>query len=258
MKLPAFQFYPADWRKDPGVQSLSFHDRGVWFEIVCLMHESEQRGKLMLGGQAMPESALARLLGLDKQNLTNTLTTLFEYGVVSRCEHTGALINRRMIRDEKIRKIRAESGKMGGNPALLNQNSNQRGNQNPKTMLKQKSTPSSSSSTSSSTSIIIKEIPPNPQGGNVAPVFEKSKSRGTLEELKNYAASIGLPESDGESMWHHWEANGWKNGSSPSKNWQSGIQKWKSQGWLPSQKPQSKTNKHAGTTNMKNFTGEEF
>ena len=37
-------------------------------------------------------------------------------------------------------------------------------------------------------------------------------------------------------MFHHWESNGWKNGSSPSKDWQAGIRKWKSQGWLPSQK----------------------
>ena len=32
-KIPAFQFYPADWRKDPGVQSLSYNDRGIWIEI---------------------------------------------------------------------------------------------------------------------------------------------------------------------------------------------------------------------------------
>lgn len=62
------------------------------------------------------------------------------------------------------------------------------------------------------------------------------KARGTIEELKKFAIEIGLPESDGESMFYHWESNGWKNGSSPSKNWKAGIQKWKSQGWLPSQK----------------------
>lgn len=120
-KLPAFQFYPGDWRKDSGIQSLSFHDRGVWFEILCLMHESEQRGKLTLNGRPMPEEALARLLGLDKQNLTKALATLIDYGVASRDEN-GALINRRMVRDENLRKIRQEAGKMGGNPALVKQN----------------------------------------------------------------------------------------------------------------------------------------
>lgn len=64
----------------------------------------------------------------------------------------------------------------------------------------------------------------------------ESEARGTLDQLRSFAAEIGLPESDGESMFHHWQSNGWKNGSSPSKNWKSGILKWKSQGWLPSQK----------------------
>lgn len=144
MKLPAFQFYPADWRKDPGVQALSYHDRGVWFEILCLMHESEQRGKLLLNGKAMPEDALARLLGLDKQNLSRTLTTLLDYGVMSRDEETGALISRRMVRDESIRKMRQEVGKLGGNPNLVNQKSNQKSERQDN----QIPTPSSSSSPS--------------------------------------------------------------------------------------------------------------
>ena len=138
------QFYVGDWRKDPGVQALNFHDRGVWFEILCIMHESEERGKLMLNGAIMPHDALARLLGLDKQILTTTLTTLLTYGVCSRCDETGAIICRRMIRDENLRKIRAECGKQGGNPNLVNQKST--------TMVNQKSTPSSSLSISTSIS----------------------------------------------------------------------------------------------------------
>lgn len=140
MKLPAIQFYPADWRKDPGVQSLSFHDRGIWFEILCLMHESDQRGKLLLNGKPMPDEALSRLLGLDKQVLTKAITSLLEYGVASRDEETGALVCRRMIRDDQLRQTRKTCGKLGGNPALLNQKST--------TRLNQKSTPSSSSSAS--------------------------------------------------------------------------------------------------------------
>lgn len=139
-KLPAIQFYVGDWKKDSGVQSLSYHDRGVWFEILCLMHESDQRGKLLLNGKKMPEDALARVLGLDNQSLTTTLTTLLTYGVTSVCEETGALCSRRMIRDEKLRQIRKEAGSKGGNPILVNQKST--------TGVKQNPTPSSSSSVS--------------------------------------------------------------------------------------------------------------
>jgi len=141
MKLPAFQFYPGDWRKDPGVQSLDYQCRGVWFEILCLMHESTPRGLLMLAGKPMSDEALARLLGLDLVLVKQILTTLDNHGVSSKDSATGALMSRRMVRDDDLRKLRKLAGEKGGNPVLLNQKST--------TQLKQKSTPSSSSSSSS-------------------------------------------------------------------------------------------------------------
>lgn len=139
-KLPAIQFYPGDWRKDLAVQSLDYHDRGVWFEILCLMHESGERGKLLLNGKKIPEAALARLLGLDKQILTSTLTTLITSGVAKVEQETGVIYCKRMVDDENLRQIRSEAGKQGGNPVLLKQN--------PTTPVKQNPTPSSSSSSS--------------------------------------------------------------------------------------------------------------
>jgi len=64
----------------------------------------------------------------------------------------------------------------------------------------------------------------------------KPEGKGTQAELEAYAVEIGLPASDGTAMFDHWTANGWKNGSNPVKNWKAGIQKWKQNGWLPSQK----------------------
>jgi hypothetical protein len=118
MKLPAFQFYPGDWRKDPGVQALDYHDRGVWLEMICLMHESEERGKLLLNGKPMPDDALARLLGLEKQVFLSTMNTLLSYGVASIDEKTGAVVCRRMVRDDENRAKSKEAGATGGNPKL--------------------------------------------------------------------------------------------------------------------------------------------
>jgi hypothetical protein len=130
-KLPAFQFYPGDWRKDVGVQSLNYFDRGIWHEMICLMHETERRGVLVLNGKAMDDDSLASLLGLDKQILTTTLTTLLTKGVASREQDTGAIYCRRIVRDEKLRQIRSEAGIKGGNPVLLNQKSTTPVKQNP-------------------------------------------------------------------------------------------------------------------------------
>jgi hypothetical protein len=212
-KLPALQFYPADWRKDPGVQALNYFDRGVWFEILCFMHESEQRGRLLLAGRPLPDDALARLLGLDKQALKSTLSRLIEYGVASR-DAEGVLVNRRMVRDEEIRQIRVEAGKKGGNPALLNQN--------PTTQVNQNSTPSSSSSSSPSkketTNVVSRRGERIPDDFTVDPeMIEWAKENCTgvsytaeSEKFVNYyKAKTGKDATklDWPATWRNWMLN---------------------------------------------------
>jgi hypothetical protein len=109
-------WYPGDWRKDPGVHALDYYHRGVWFEILMLMHEGERRGMLTLNGKAMPMDALAQILGIPKTELEPTVNRLVTYGVASIDEETGALCCRRMLRDEAFRSSRARNGAKGGRP----------------------------------------------------------------------------------------------------------------------------------------------
>jgi hypothetical protein len=65
----------------------------------------------------------------------------------------------------------------------------------------------------------------------------RDKSRCTQKEAEAFCVSIGLPASDGEAMWLHWEEilpNG-KQRWSTIKDWQLKIRKWKAFGYLPSQ-----------------------
>jgi hypothetical protein len=87
------------------------------------MFESSERGYLLLNGKPMSLDALARNLGLDKQILSTSLTTLLTSGVCHRRESDGALYSKRMVRDEGIRLKRSNAGSRGGNPVLLKQNS---------------------------------------------------------------------------------------------------------------------------------------
>jgi len=64
------------------------------------------------------------------------------------------------------------------------------------------------------------------------------KGIGTLEEFKDFAASLGLPENDGIFFFQDCEEKGWKRGKDPIKDWRMSMQKWKTAGWLPSQKNQ--------------------
>lgn len=121
MKLPALQFYPGDWKRDAGVQSLSIHDRGVWFECLLLMHDSAERGVLLINGKPPTVAALARILGLSAEELTESLKAIEAAGVSSLRED-GAIFSRRMVRDEEIRLKRVKAGLKGGNPNLLKQN----------------------------------------------------------------------------------------------------------------------------------------
>jgi len=112
-KLPAFQFYPADWRKDPGVRALNYQERGIWFEMICLMHESEKRGFLSINGSKIDVIILAKMLGLTKQKVIKTIETLLYFNVCSK-DDNGVIYCRRMVKDEHIRQVRADAGQKGG------------------------------------------------------------------------------------------------------------------------------------------------
>lgn len=214
-RLPAFQFYPADWRKDPGVQSLDYETRGIWWEIICLLHESDERGVLLLNGNPMPEDALCRLLGLDNQKLTTALTTLLTYGVAKRRESDGAIYSKRMVADENLRQIRKMAGSKGGNPLLVKQN--------PTTTVKQKRTPSSSSSSS------ITPISPN--GKPPAPPSLELEAQQTIPiltpEQKEVASWFGRRST---TAWSDKERKAWAKIAKPIE-----PDDWKAVRWFYTQ-----------------------
>ena len=113
MKRPAFQFYPADWRKDAELQSCSIAARGLWHELLCVMHECEPYGHLTLNCKAMPDTNAARLVGVEAREFRKLLAELEAVGVPSRTSD-GILYSRRMVRDEQLRNSRAEGGIAGG------------------------------------------------------------------------------------------------------------------------------------------------
>jgi hypothetical protein len=181
MKRPAFQFYPADWRKDSALQLCSIAARGLWIEMLCIAHECEEYGKLKQNGMGFSHQTLAKLAGLSPQTCKKLLDELQRNGVFSRDEE-GAIYSRRMIRDEYIRNIRAEAGSKGGSPFLLGNLVKQNG--------KQKQTPSSSFSSASSKEEAIVEIPANLQ----TPEFRQAWE-GYLEYRKKGHKKSLLPTS---------------------------------------------------------------
>lgn len=154
MKQPSFQFYPGDWLRDPALRSVSLAARGVWIDLLCLMHESTRRGYLIFpDGSAMKFEHLARIFSVDKRTLRGLIQELESCGVFSR--EGEVIYSRRMVRDQQLSEVRRKAGKSGGNPILLSEKDMQLDKQNEQQIL----TPSSSSSSSSSDNPMVPAKP---------------------------------------------------------------------------------------------------
>lgn len=133
-KRPSLQFYPGDWRRDAALQSCSMGARGLWMEMICLMHDGYPYGYLRAGQKVIQVLLLARMTGCEIDDCEVWVTELEEAKVFSRAED-GAIFSRRLVRDEDLRDKRVAAGKKGGNPALKKSGSK---NQKDKPKVKQK------------------------------------------------------------------------------------------------------------------------
>lgn len=109
MKRPSFQFYPGDWLRSTDLRSCSIAARGLWIEMLALMHEGEPYGHLKVGKKAIDNTTLARMVGAPQELVDKLLAELEESRVFSR-NASGIPYSRRMVRDENRRNICAEGG----------------------------------------------------------------------------------------------------------------------------------------------------
>ena len=90
--------------------------RGLWIEMLMIMHQAEPYGHLVVNGKPIQPAVLARMVGASAKEVRHWLSKLEAAGVFDR--EGNVIVSRRMARDERIRRLRAEGGKLGGNPAL--------------------------------------------------------------------------------------------------------------------------------------------
>lgn len=114
--LPYLPFYIGDWRKAPDIRGLSLEERGLWFEMLCLMWESPRRGFLTIDGiTPIDDKTLARIIGEDVFVITKIKQVLERCYIYSIEEDTNIIYNRRMVKDEALRVSRSIAGKKGMN-----------------------------------------------------------------------------------------------------------------------------------------------
>jgi hypothetical protein len=60
---PWMKFYPQDWRADEKLRLCSLAARGLWMEMLALMHRSERYGQLLINGHVPTDAQLAVQVG---------------------------------------------------------------------------------------------------------------------------------------------------------------------------------------------------
>jgi hypothetical protein len=116
-KDPWMKFYPQDWRSDEKLRLCSLAARGLWMEMLCLMHRSERYGHLLISGITPTDAQLAVQVGALPDQVAILIGELETAGVFSRTTNC-TIYSRRMHHDQKKVEINRKNGKNGGNPAL--------------------------------------------------------------------------------------------------------------------------------------------
>lgn len=123
MADPWLKFYTADWRADPRLKMCSIAARGLWIEMICLMHEATPYGHLLVAGRSPTDAQLAVLVGAPPDDIAALLGELESAGVFSRTRE-GVIYSRKLTRMAKKAATARNNGRKGGNPSLGKQRHN--------------------------------------------------------------------------------------------------------------------------------------
>jgi hypothetical protein len=92
-------FSVGDWMKDPALRSVSVAARGLWMEMICMMHEAPRMGYLEhANGSQFTTAQVARVAGCSIEEAKSLTEELEQSSVFSRTED-GTIYSRRLVRE---------------------------------------------------------------------------------------------------------------------------------------------------------------
>lgn len=197
MKPWYLKFDCGTWLKDPALTRCNPSTRGVWIDLLSVMHELDRSG--VLRGTIEEFSRFARCSTVQ---LTHALTDLQTTGAADVTERNGivTLVCRKMNREYNQReanrlRVSRYREKCDCNEPSLNYNSDS-------------------------------ERVEVGKGSGEREERERF-DRPTAAQCELYAAKIGLPMSEVAKFIDYYESKGWKVGKTPMKNWQAAMRNWK-------------------------------
>ncbi|WP_367189790.1 hypothetical protein [Burkholderia sp. Ed8] len=69
MTRPSFQFYPGDWQANSNLRRCTHAEKGVWIDVMCLLHDSPEYGVLR-----WPLKEIAQAIGAPLSMLRSIIT----------------------------------------------------------------------------------------------------------------------------------------------------------------------------------------
>jgi hypothetical protein len=222
VRRPSFQFYPADWRNNANLRRCSWEARGVWVEVMGLMHDSDQYGVLH-----WPLKEIAQALGapakLVQELATKGVMKGKDKGVAEAYVYTprsgrkdGQPIvlvasqdgpiwySSRMVKDEYLRSVRGEQTRFGDDTKTAPKDA-------PKVPIGATTSDGSTSSSSSTTSPSLRSgeeaaKPPRPQAITLKTYLERCREQGCKpipaeHAVRSYCTDAGIVDEMLQVAW---------------------------------------------------------
>lgn len=109
-RLPWMRFYPRDWKSDDELRSCSFAARGLWMELICVMHGADPTGYLLVKGKRPTLEQIAKMTGGNAKECKVLLAELEAADVYSRTEN-GTIFSRKMVRNSRVSETNSENAR---------------------------------------------------------------------------------------------------------------------------------------------------
>lgn len=112
------KFWWSDWQADPSLRLVSLAAQGLWMRLLCIAHEAEPYGHVLVSGRQPTAKELSEIIGRGTEKaISAALAELERENVFSRTGD-GTIYCRRMVKDRAASDAGREHGLKGGNPAL--------------------------------------------------------------------------------------------------------------------------------------------
>lgn len=95
------KFWPQDWQRDPALGLCSLEARGLWIELMCLAHDAEPYGRVMVSNRGATIDEIGVNARCNPRRVPKLLAELEAKGVFSRTQE-GIIFSRRMVKDSEV------------------------------------------------------------------------------------------------------------------------------------------------------------